>query len=163
MPSATSFVRHFDTAVRIGTLALCLIPAAAIAAPEKAQQQAIDDLKGKIFDARMAERTFERGLKYCNELDGNHFYFLPRDRVLKLEDYHRSLEALAKQQAFNPEKHRPWTEQDAAERWEEAQKKAASDKANCALAASLPDLEKKLEELQKLQELQGKQAGAEKP
>ena len=114
------------------------------------QQGAIDDLKGKIFDAKMAQKTFERGLKYCGELDGNHFYFLPRDRVLDLEEFHRSLEALAKQQVFNPEK-RPWTEQDAAERWAQAQKQAARDKANCALAMSLPELEKQLEELEKKQ------------
>jgi len=81
-------------------------------------------------------------VKYCSEFEGDHFYFLPRDRVLKLEDYHRALEALAKQRAFNPEKHRPWTDQDAAERWVQALKQAATDKANCALAPSLPDLEK---------------------
>jgi hypothetical protein len=137
-------------------LVLCLILAAAAGAQDRAQeqardkahQQAIDDLKGKIFDARMAQRTFERGLKYCGELDGKHFYFLPRDRVLDLEEFHRSLESLAKQQVFNPEKHRPWTDQDAAERWEQAQKQAASDQANCALAASLPVLEKQLEALE---------------
>lgn len=72
--------------------------------------------------------------------------------MLKLEDYHRSLEALPKQRAFNPEKHRPWTDQDAAERWAQAQKQAATDKAICALAASLPDLEKQLEELEKQQQ-----------
>ena len=134
-----------------GALALCLIPTASAGAQNKAQQQIIDDLKGKIFDARMAQKTFERGLKYCNELDGNHFYFLPRDRVLDLEEFHRSLESLAKQQVFNPERRRPWTEQDATERWVQAQKEAATDKANCALAASLPDLEKQLEELEKKQ------------
>jgi len=39
----------------------------------------------RIFDAKMAQKTFERGLKYCGELDGNHFYFLARDHVLDLE------------------------------------------------------------------------------
>lgn len=156
MPSATRLVPRFDVAVRIGALALALIPAAAVGAPDKTRQQAVDDLKGRIFDARMAQRTFERGLKYCTELDGDHFYFMPRDRVLKLEDYHRSLEALAKQQAFNPEKRRPWTDQDAAERWAQAQKQAASDKANCGLVASLPDLERQLEELEKQQQATAK-------
>jgi hypothetical protein len=147
-------------------LALCLIPASAAAQtrPQDTAQdrapsgphQAIDDLKGKIFDAKMAQRTFERGMKYCSELDGKHFYFLPRDRVLDLEEFHRSLENLAKQGVFNPEKRRPWTEQDAAERWEQAKKQAASDQANCALAASLPDLEKQLDELE------GKPAPAKK-
>ena len=109
----------------------------------------LDDLKGKIFDARMAKQTFAGGLKFCNELDGKHFYFQARDRVLDLEEYHRSLENLAKQQVFNPEKRRPWTDQDAAERWDQVQKQAASDQANCQLVASLPALEKQLDELEK--------------
>ncbi len=94
--------------------AIALMPACLILAcpilPARAQNQAVDDLKGKIFDARMAKQTFAGGLKFCSELDGKHFYFQPRDRVLDLEEYHRSLENLAKQQVFNPEKHRPWTE-----------------------------------------------------
>ena len=97
----------------------------------------------------MAERTYERLLKCCKELDGDHFYFLPRDRVLKLEDYHRGLEALAKQQAFNPEKRRPWSEEDAAERWTAVQKDAVKNKEDCDLVASIPELEKKLQELQR--------------
>ena len=136
-------------------MALCLMPACLIlaclaaSAPVRAQNQAVDDLKGKIFDARMAKQTFAGGLKFCNELDGKHFYFQARDRVLDLEEYHRSLENLAKQQVFNPEKHRPWTEQDAAERWDQVQKQAVSDQANCQLVASLPALEKQLDELEK--------------
>src|SRR3984885_6110592 len=124
---------------------VCLAPAA----PAHAQNQAVDDLKGRIFDARMAKQTFAGGLKFCNELDGKHFYFQARDRVLDLEEYHRSLENLAKQQVFNPEKHRPWTEQDAADRWDQVQKQAVSDQANCQLVASLPALEKQLDELEK--------------
>jgi hypothetical protein len=127
----------------------CLIPSAPVRAQNQAQNQAVDDLKGKIFDARMAKQTFAGGLKFCNELDGKHFYFQARDRVLDLEDYHRSLENLAKQQVFNPEKRRPWTEQDATERWEQVQKQAVSDQANCQLVASLPALEKQLDELEK--------------
>lgn len=127
----------------------CLIPSAPVRAQNQAQNQAVDDLKGKIFDARMAKQTFAGGLKFCNELDGKHFYFQARDRVLDLEEYHRSLENLAKQQVFNPEKRRPWTEQDATERWEQVQKLAVSDQANCQLVASLPALEKQLDELEK--------------
>ena len=140
MPHAR-LVPHFNAVVRFGAIALCLIPAAAAGAPDKAQQQAIDDLKGKIFDARMAQKTFADGLKYCKELDGNRFYFPPRNRVLTLEEYHRGLVSLAKQQAFNPEKRRPWTEQDAADRWEQAQKEAAADKAK---SVKLDDLSKAL-------------------
>jgi hypothetical protein len=117
--------------------------------PARAQNQAVDDLKGKIFDARMAKQTFAGGLKFCSELDGKHFYFQARDRVLDLEEYHRSLGNLAKERVFNPEKHRPWTEQDAAERWDLVQKQAAGDQVNCQLVASLPALEKQLEELEK--------------
>jgi hypothetical protein len=134
--------------------AIALIPACLIVAclipsdPVRAQNPAVDDLKGKIFDARMAKQTFAAGLKFCNELDGKHFYFQARDRVLDLEEYHRSLDNLAKQQVFNPEKHRPWTEQDAAERWDQVKKQAASDQTNCQLVASLPTLEKQLDELE---------------
>src|ERR1700693_3375177 len=117
--------------------------------PARAQNQTVDDLKGKIFDARMAQQTFASGLKFCSEFDGKHFYFQARDRVLDLEEYHRSLENLAKQQFFNPEKHRPWTEQDAAERWDLVQKEAARDQADCQLVASLPPLEKEVEQLEK--------------
>jgi hypothetical protein len=126
-------------------VALCL----SAAAPACAQSDAINDLKGRIFDAKMAQKTFANGLKYCSELDGKHFYFLPRDRVLDLEEYHRSLENLARQGVFNPDKHRPWNEQDAADRWEQVQREAVKDKDDCQLVASLPLLQKALEELEK--------------
>jgi hypothetical protein len=131
-------------------IALCLMTACLMPlTPARAQNQAVGDLKGKIFDARMAEQTFAGGLKFCNELNGKHFYFQARDRVLDLEKYHRSLENLVKERVFNPEMHRPWTEQDAAERWDRVQKQAASDQANCQLVASLPAFEKQLDELEK--------------
>ena len=111
-----------------GATALCLMPACLMPLTlARAQNQAVDDLKGKIFDARMAKQTFTGGLKFCSELDGKHFYFQARDRVLDLEEYHHSLENLAKERVFNFEKHRPWTEQDAAVRWDLVQKQAASD------------------------------------
>jgi len=125
-------------------MALWLVAAAA----GLAQGQAIDDLKGKIFDAKMTQQTFA-GLKFCDELDGKHFYFQPRGRVLDLEDYHRSLESLTRQHVYNPEKRRPWTDEDAAERWEQVKQEALKDKANCDLVASLPDLEKQLDALEK--------------
>ena len=127
-----------------GAIALCLIPAAA-----RAQDPAIDALKGEIFDAHMAQQTFANGLKFCAELDGKHFYFQPRNRVLDLDDYHRSLESLTREHVFNPEKRRPWTEEDAAARWEQVKQQALQNKADCELVASLPDLEKKLADLEK--------------
>jgi hypothetical protein len=143
-------VRRFACgAIVLGLMPACLNLACLVSSgPAGAQNRAADDLKGKIFDARMAKQTFAGGLKFCNELDGKHFYFQARDRVLDLVEYHRSLENLAKQQVFNPEKHRPWTEQDAAERWDQVQKQAATDQANCQLVASLPAFEKQLNELE---------------
>jgi hypothetical protein len=119
------------------------------AAPLRAQGPAVNELKGKIFDAHMLEKTFVNGLRVCKELDGRNFYFEPRNRVLNLDEYHRSLENLARERVFNPATRLPWTEQDAAARWEQAQKQAITDKANCELVASLPELEKQLAELEK--------------
>lgn len=117
--------------------------------PLRAQDPAIDELKGKIFDARMAQQTLGDALKHCPELNGKSFYFRMRNRILDLEEYFRSLENLVKAQAFNPEKRRPWSMQDAKERREAVQKQAQEDKEKCELVRSLPELEKRLQELQK--------------
>jgi len=109
---------------------------------------AINDLKAKIFDARLAQRNFSAGLRHCSELNGTNFYFEQRDRVLNLQDYRRSLDNLVTQGAFNPETRRPWNKPDAEARWAQVQKQATTDQANCAAVASLPFLEKKLKELQ---------------
>ena len=93
-------------------------------------------------------RTFGRGLRHCSELNGTTFYFQSRDRVLNLEDYHRSLDNLALQGVFNPETKRPWNKHEADARWAQAQQQAMKDIAICALVASLPDLQKKLQALQ---------------
>jgi len=126
-------------------LALFLIPWPSL----HAQNAAIDELEGKIFDARMAQQTFANGLKYCNELNGKSFYYQLRNRILNLEEYLHSLENLAKAEVYNPEKRRPWTLQDVKERWEEVKKQAQADREKCELVQSLPELEKRLEELQK--------------
>jgi hypothetical protein len=126
----------------------CIVGAGGFVAPLRAQTPAMNDLRGKIFDAKMAQQMFAGGLPHCSELNGTNFYFEPRDRVLNLEDYHRSLNNLALTQAFNPETKRPWNQQDADARWAEVQKQALTDQANCALVASLPDLQKKLQQLQ---------------
>jgi len=132
-----------------GALALVIFGAA----HASAEDLGIEDLKGRIFDAHMAQHTFANGLRFCAELDGTNFYFQLRNRVLNLEDYHRGLEDLAKAQAFNPQTRRPWSEADAAQRWEEAKKQAVRDKENCALVASLPELEKRLEQMQGAQNI----------
>lgn len=108
----------------------------------------IDELKGRIFDAHMAEQTFAEGLQHCSELDGKSFFFQVRKRILNLEEYFRSLENLVKAEVYNPAKRRPWTIEDAKQRWEEVKKQAQEDKQRCELVQSLPELEKRLQELQ---------------
>ena len=131
---------------------LVIVPAMTLAvnfsSAVHAQNAAINDLKGKIFDAKMAAQTFAGGLKHCSELDGTNFYFQPRDRVLNLDEYRRSLDSLAMQRVFNPATKKPWSQEDANARLEEVRKQALDDKANCALVASLPELQKKLDDLQ---------------
>jgi hypothetical protein len=137
--------RHGVKRIACGLIALCLIPLGLV----HAQGLTIDEVKGRIFDAKMLKQTFVGGLKFCNELNGNNFYFPPRDRVLDLDEYHRSLESLARQQVFNPERRKPWTEEDATDRWEQVKRQATKDKENCLLVASLPDLEKQLADMEK--------------
>lgn len=139
-PAAALVVRRLWAAAFLSTIAT---------APLQAQTPAINDLKGKIFDAKMAQQTFAAGLKHCGELDGTNFYFQMRDRVLNLDEYHRSLENLATQRVFNPETKRPWNEEDANLRWEQVRKQAETDRANCALVADLPAMEKQLAEMQR--------------
>jgi hypothetical protein len=128
----------------LGVVPLALIVASAL----HAQDAALEDLKVEIWKAELAQRNFAAGLRHCSELNGTNFYFYPRDRVLNLQDYRRSLDNLVIQGAFNPETKRPWNEQDADARWAQVQKQATTDQANCAAAASLPSLQKKLKELQ---------------
>ena len=103
-------------------------------------QDALNELKAKIWEAELVQRNFAAGLPHCGELNGTNFYFQARDRVLNLQDYRRSLDNLVMQGGFNPETRRPWTKQDADARWAQVQKQAATDQANCAVVASLPSL-----------------------
>jgi hypothetical protein len=117
--------------------------------PLRAQTfEALNDIKAKIWEAQLVQRNFAAGLRHCSELNGTNFYFAQHDRVLNLQDYHRSLDNLAAQGGFNPETRRPWNKQDADAHWAQVQKEAVTDQANCAAVASLPFLEKKLKELQ---------------
>jgi len=111
----------------------------------------VNDLKAKVWEAELAQRNFAAGLPHCSELNGTNFYLLSRDRVLKLEDYRRALDNLVMEGAFNPETRHPWTKQEADARWAQVQKQATTDRANCAVVASLPSLRQKLKELQQRQ------------
>ncbi|HEX4409571.1 MAG TPA: hypothetical protein VH206_12435 [Xanthobacteraceae bacterium] len=124
------------------------ILAAAVASSASAQTPAINTLKGKIFDAKMAQQTFANGLHHCSELNGSNFYFQQRDRVLNLDDYHHSLDNLVMQRVFNPDTKQPWGEQDAEKRWQQVKAQAAKDQETCALVTSLPDLQKQLDAMQ---------------
>jgi hypothetical protein len=71
----------------------------------RAQDPAIDDLKGKIFDARMAQQTLGDGLKYCPELNGKSFYFRVRNRILEsLPELEKRLQELQKNSAASGHK-----------------------------------------------------------
>jgi hypothetical protein len=130
---------------------LWAMPLALTVASSLHAQDALNELKAKIWEAELAQRNFAAGLPHCSELNGTNFYFQARDRVLNLEDYRRSLDNLLMQGAFNPETRRPWNKQDADARWAQVQKQAATDQANCAAVASLPSLRKQLKELQQRQ------------
>lgn len=112
------------------------------------RSRTIDELKDKIIVARLAQQALGKGLRFCTELDGKGFYFQIRDRVLDLEEYSHALENLVKAEVYNPDKRRPWSLQDAKERWEEVKRQAQEDKQKCELVKSLPQLEKKLRELE---------------
>jgi tRNA nucleotidyltransferase/poly(A) polymerase len=136
-----------ETLRHVMLLAGCATLLSFAASNGRAQSPEIDDLKGRIFDAHMAQKTFG-GLKYCNDLDGKSFYFQLRNRVLNLEEYLRSLESMVKAEVYNRDKRRPWTLEDAKERWEEVKRQAQDDKRKCELVQSLPKLEQELQELQ---------------
>jgi hypothetical protein len=110
--------------------------------------EALNEIKAKIWEAQLVQRNFAAGLRHCRELNGTNFYFEQRDRVLNLQDYHRALDNLAAQAAYNPETRRPWSKQDADARWAQVQQDAVTHQANCAAVASLPFLEKKLKEME---------------
>ncbi len=132
---------------RIGVWAVLLV--LTVSTPLRAQNsEALNDLKGKIWETQLVQRNFAAGLRHCNELNGTNFYFEQRDRVLNLQDYRRSLDNLTAQGAYNPETKRPWSKQDADARWVQVQKDALTHQANCAAVASLPFLEKKLKEME---------------
>jgi len=66
----------------------------------------LNDLKAKIWEAEVAQRNFAAGLPHCGELNGTNFYFYPRNRVLNLDDYRRSLDNFVREGAINPENRR---------------------------------------------------------
>jgi hypothetical protein len=133
--------------MRTGLLAVPLVLIAMT--PLRAQNsEALNDIKAKVWEAQLVRRNFFAGLRHCNELNGTNFYFEQRDRVLNLQDYHRALDNLVAQAAYNPDTKHPWNKGDADARWAQVQKDAVTHQANCAAVASLPFLEKKLKELE---------------
>jgi hypothetical protein len=125
--------------------------AVAISVPAslRAQNLTVNQLKSKIFDANIVEKTFAKGARFCKELDGKNFYFEARDRVLNLNDYSKSLDNLVRDRAFNPEKKRPWNPEDAKVRMDTVQKMAVDNQVNCELIANRANYEKQLSDLEK--------------
>lgn len=140
------------TRTALPTICLALALSTPVCAQEAnkdaSKDTSINDLKAKIFDAKTVQQRFTSGLRHCSELNGTNFYFQPRDRVLDLEEYHRSLENFVSEKMYNAETRRPWTKQDADARWAQVMVQARADQANCALVSSLPFLQKKLDEMQ---------------
>jgi len=150
----------------VGAIALAFVPLCSVQAqapPSTEVKAQIDALKGKIFDARMAQQTFANGLQFCNELNGQSFFHQLRRRILNLDEYFQSLENLVKAQVYNPEKRRPWTLDDAKQRWEQVKKEAEDDKEKCALVQSLPDLEKRLQQLEQSTTVSQRPDSSDKP
>ena len=115
---------------------IALLASAVASALHAQDAAALNDLKAEIWEAELAQRNFAAGLPHCSGLNGTNFYFQARDRVLNLQDYHRSLDSFVMQGAFNPETRRPWNKQDADARWAQVQKQATTDQANCAAVAN---------------------------
>jgi hypothetical protein len=126
-----------------------VVTAVSVPAALHAQNLTVNQLKSKIFDAKIVEKTFAKGARFCKELDGKNFYFETRDRVLNLNDYSKSLDNLVKDRAFNPERKRPWNPEDAKVRMATVQKMAVDDQANCELIANHANYEKQLNDLEK--------------
>jgi hypothetical protein len=104
----------------------------------------INSIKVEILEAENIQKKFAGAMKHCGALDGKHFYIETQDRVLDLDQFHKSLESMVKEQVFNPQKKRPWTQADAQERLDLVQKMAEHDKYRCDMVAKLPTLQKEL-------------------
>jgi hypothetical protein len=130
------------TRTALSTIFLALALSTPVCAQDNSKDTSINDLKAKIFDAKTVQQRFTSGLRHCSELNGTNFYFQPRDRVLDLEEYHRSLENFVSEGMYNAETRRPWTKQDADARWAQVMVQARADQANRALVSSLPFLQK---------------------
>jgi hypothetical protein len=100
----------------------------------------ITALRMEILALENTKRKLGEGWKHCDALDGKSIYLENQKRVQNIEDYHGALLRLVKDQAFNPEKKRPWSAEDAEARWQAVQKLALEEKSHCATIAKLPAL-----------------------
>jgi hypothetical protein len=114
----------------------------------QAQSPTLNELRGKVFDARMVQKMFANGLRFCNVLDGTNFYFAPQNRVLDLKEYHRSVESLAGDaglQSGDPAAVECGGCRSALTKGKTASIARPRD---LRVVASLPELEKRLEEME---------------
>ena len=135
---------------RINIRAACVIAFGACLIPPLAYGQApdVNILKSEIAEAQNVQRTFADGLQHCADLDGTRLYNSGQKRVIVLSELQTSLQNLVKDQVFNPQKKRLWTAADTDERMKIAQSQANQDRRNCNLVAKLPEMVKKLAELE---------------
>jgi hypothetical protein len=113
-----------------------------------AEEQNLVTLKKEITEAHNVERAFADGLQHCAALDGKSFYNDMQKRVVLLTELETSVNNLIKDRVFNPQKKHPWTASDAEERMKLAQLQAERDQRNCKLVARLPEMNKKLDEME---------------
>lgn len=109
---------------------------------------AVMTLKSDISAAQNIQRLFADGLPHCAVLNGTSFYNSSQKRVIVLSELQTSLQNLVKDQVFNAKKGHPWSADDANESMKMAKTQADKDKYNCNLVAKLPELVKKLAELE---------------
>lgn len=124
-------------------MGVCSIPLLAYG-----QAPAAGVLKSEIAEAQNVQRTFADGLQHCAFLDGTRLYNSNQKRVILLSEMQTSLQNLVKDQVFNAQKKRLWAAADAEERMKIAQTQANQDKRNCNLVAKLPEMVKKLAEME---------------
>jgi hypothetical protein len=143
--------RAADKFRRIGAMT-CVMALAGGLIPLRANAEdrnlAIQTLKSDIAEAKNVQRIFADTLPHCASLDGNSFYNNAQKRVVLLSELETSVKNLVKDQVFNPQKKHPWTAGDAEELMKVGQLQAERDQRNCNLVAKLPEMNKKLNELE---------------
>jgi hypothetical protein len=92
------------------------------------------------------QQRFTVGLRHCSELNGTNFYFPTASSICKTITSLWKISSRRVCSIPKPSGRRPSRTPDA--RWAQVTLQARADQANCALVASLPFLQKELDEMQ---------------